>query len=155
MSASANAKLGSIVSPSFTTYSRNRSVPALPQITHPKRPEFRAVTQHCLFTTTNELGFRKAPREDTGLGITGGFTSQFASMYRDTSLSSLKHLLARAELSRTCEEKRQHQRKQRADERERKKQRERQRRMEKRQQRRREKRRRSKLKPAFPTSTKS
>ena len=103
--ASENAMLSRIVSPSFTTYTKGQPAAALPRLTQPKRPSFRAADQHCLFTTTtHELGRKRPARTVTAgppsLGLTGGFTAQFSSMYRDTSLSSLKQLLARAELQR-------------------------------------------------------
>lgn len=106
----------SVVSPVFKTYAKGSSLPRIcaPGQSLPKRAFAGPRAQHGLFSTTGELGYKvsKLPSEPAK-GMPGGFTKEFAGMYRDTSLSSLKMLLARAELGRALQAEREERRAQR------------------------------------------
>ena len=82
---------------------------AAPSQSLPKRNFAGSRKQHMLYRTTGELGFTATTRESVR-GMPGGFTNEFAGMYRDTSLSSLKMLLARAELGRVLQSEREERR---------------------------------------------
>ena len=82
---------------------------AAPSQSLPKRNFAGAHKQHMLYRTTGEMGFAATTRESVR-GMPGGFTGDFAGMFRDTSLSSLKMLLARAELGRALQSEREERR---------------------------------------------